>query len=53
MAPSSKKEKDAIVRMMIYIKYELARYNLDEEARKIDEIIESTERRFEAQTDDT
>lgn len=40
------KEKDAIIRMMVYLKYELLRNKMDEEAKLISEAIELAEQRF-------
>ncbi|MHA3915095.1 hypothetical protein [Halovulum sp. GXIMD14793] len=40
------KERDAIIRMMIYIKYELIRNNMDEEADIISKAIDKAESRF-------
>lgn len=43
MSSVSRKEKDAIIRMMIYIKYELVRSGLEEEAILVGNAIESVQ----------
>lgn len=44
MQDSNRKEEDAILRMLIYIKYELIRNNLDEEVKLMEILIKNTEK---------
>lgn len=40
------KERSAIIRMMVYLKYELLRNNMNEEAELISDAIKKAEGRF-------
>jgi len=46
MTSASSKEKDAIIRMMTYLKFELIRIGLQDEAKLIDDAIKISERKF-------
>ena len=37
------KEKDAIIRMMVYVKFELARFGLEDEVLMLESIIRNAE----------
>lgn len=46
------KEKDALLRMMVYLKYELLRNNLKNEANLLSKVIESFRNRLEKADED-